>query len=582
MFKKKLFSAISLMMAMAMLLMLPACAAKAQVSTSSSQNSSSEPMKVVQLDVFSASAASTTAAGVYDNTYWGKILKEQIGVSLNVLPTGDKAAEKLQALMAGGALPDIVIFNSTKDVENAIRGNMLVNLDDNLAKLPNVVKNAAKSMQFFRDNISTGTGKAYAVANGVGPAELGTETSWGPYLRWDLYKAAGSPAINTFDDYLTTLKKMQGLQPATADGKKVYGITLWKDWDSTSMFLATEIGPTLGIDCGDQLGQLPFLQVDFTNGTTMNTLDESSQYIQALKFYYKANQMGLVDPDSLTQTWDTAKSKLTEGRVLFSWWDWYNDNYDTTAHTNGTTPTGFKAVFPANTKMLTLGDNNIGNTKTPIAISSATKNLDACLKLVDFLYSVDGLQVLINGKEGTTWKLENGKPVLTTDGLKYANDLTVEMADGGKWEDGRRVLGFTGLSIAFINPKTTEALNSKLWTSSKKNDIANQTKVDKDWTSVMGYQYTIDYAAAKKLTVTMPLAKSLIIPLTDDISALASKIGDIVKTYSWKMIFAKNEAEFNSLYAEMKTKAEGLGVKTVYDSSLKGWKTALTLAEKYK
>lgn len=580
MIKRKMLGTVSVMLAMTMLLTLSACTKSEGVS--SSVNSSSETQKVVQLDVFSASTASTTAAGVYDNTYWGKILKEQLGVSLNLLPTGDKADEKLQALMASGELPDIVIFNSTKDVENAIRGNMLVNLDENLDKLPNVVKNAAKSMLFFRDNISNSTGNAYAVANGVGPAELGTETSWGPYIRWDLYKAVGSPAINTYDDYLSTLKKMQDLQPTTADGKKVYGITLWKDWDGNSMFLATEVGPTIGIDCGDQLGQLPFLQVDFTNGETMNTLDESSQYIQALKFYYDANQLGLVDPDSLTQTWDTAKSKLTEGRVLFSWWDWYNDNYDTIANTNGDIPTGFKAVLPKNAKILIPGDNNIGNTKTSIAISSATKNLDACLKFVDFLYSVDGLQDLINGKEGTTWELESGKPVLTADGLKYSKDLTLEMADGGKWEDGRRVLGFSGLSIAFINPKTTEALNYTLWTSSKKDDIANQTKVDKDWTSVMGYQYTIDYAAAKKMTVAMPLAKSLITPMTDDISATAAAIGDIVKTYSWKMIFAENTAEYTSLYNEMITKAEGLGLDTVYASSEQGWKDALALAEKYK
>ena len=65
-------------------------------------------------------------------------------------------------------------------------------------------------------------------------------------------------------------------------------------------------------------------------------------------------------------------------------------------------------------------------------------------------------------------------------------------------------------------------------------------------------------------------------------SALASKIGDIVKTYSWKMIFAKDDAEYTSLYNEMITKAEGLGIKTVYDSSVLGWENALALAEKYE
>lgn len=172
-----------------------------------------------------------------------------------------------------------------------------LNLDEHMDKLPNVTANASKALQYYRDNISNDTGKVYAIGNGVGPADLGTETNWGPYLRWDLYKKAGSPAINTFDDYLTALKKMQELQPKSKDGKNTYGITLWKDWDNYSMFMATELGPTLGIDCGDQLGQLPFLQVDFGTGKTSNTLDADSQYIKALKFYYDANQMGLVDPD---------------------------------------------------------------------------------------------------------------------------------------------------------------------------------------------------------------------------------------------------------------------------------------------
>lgn len=580
MFKKKMFSTISVMMAMAMLLLLPACG---QVqSKTSSLASSTETQKVVQLDVFSASTASTTAAGVYDNTWWGKVLKEKIGVSLNILPTGDKAQEKLQALMASGELPDIVIFNTTKDVQNAIRGNMLINLDEHLDKLPNVVKNAPKALQYYRDNISNSTGKAYAVANGVGPADLGNETSWGPYLRWDLYKKAGSPAINTFDDYLTALKKMQDLEPKNKDGKKTYGLTLWKDWDGNSMFMATELGPTLGIDCGDQLGQLPFLQVDFNNGNTMNTLDETSQYIQALKFYYKANQMGLVDPDSLTQTYETAKSKITEGRIFFSWWSWLNDAYNTTANTNATDATGFAAVLPANTKTLISGENNIGKS-WPIAISAATKNLDACLKYVDFMYSTEGLQLLFNGPKGVTWNTDaSGIPSLTAEGYKYVSDPTLDLPEGGKLGDGTRTLGLYGLSTAFINPLTKASLHYQLWPATLAHNATNQTNLQKDWAKVTGFQTTIEYVRAKNMVTAIPLAQSLIVPMTDDVSATASKIGDIVKTYSWKMIFAKNDAEFNTLYAEMKTKAEGLGEKDIYTTSLKGWNDALTLANKYK
>lgn len=575
--KKRVYSVISIILAITM---LTACS-KSQ-STTSSQNSDTDETEVVQLDIFSASTSSTTAAGVYDNTWWGKILNEEVGVSLNILPTGDQAQEKLQALMASGELPDIIIFNSTKDVQSAIRGNMLINLDDYLDQLPNVQANASTALQYSRDNNSNDTGKAYTIANAIGPADIGTEPSWGPYLRWDLYEQIGSPAINTWDDYLTALQKMQELQPETAEGKKTYGITLWKDWDNYSMFLAQELGPTIGIDCGDQLGQLPFLQVDFNTGETKNTLDEDSQYMQALKFYYKANQMGLVDPDSLTQTYDTAKSKITEGRVFFSWWSWLNDAYNTVDNTNAEEPTGFAAVLPTNTKTLIPGVNNIG--KSPfLAISSATKNLDACLKYVDYMYSTDGLQQLFNGPEGVTWEADSdGVPKITEEGWKYINDLTLELPDGGKFGDGYRMLGSYGLSTTFINPTTSQTLSYKLWPSTTEYNLASKTNLQKEWSSVTGYNTTMEYLKDKDMTIEIPIAQALIPAMTDDISSLASKIGEIVKEDSWKMIFAKDDAEFQSYYDDMIKKAEGLGLQTVYDWSLESWNSAKTEGEKYK
>jgi putative aldouronate transport system substrate-binding protein len=258
--RKKVYRTICVILMLAMLSLMCACSQnqKDEQMTSTKDNSTEDTEKektedtpVVQLDVFSASTASVSAAGVYDDTWWGKILKEKVGVSLNVIPSGDRAQEKLQALMAGGELPDIVIFGNTKDFQNAIRGNMLVNLDEHIDKLPNVVSNASNALEYYRDNVSNDTGKIYGIPNGVGPSALGTEPNWGPYLRWDIYKKAGSPKINTFDDYLTVLKKMQELEPKNKDGKNTYGITLWKDWDNYSMFMATEIGPTLGIDCGE-------------------------------------------------------------------------------------------------------------------------------------------------------------------------------------------------------------------------------------------------------------------------------------------------------------------------------------------
>ena len=570
----KIYRAVSMILAMALIVVLSSC------NKSTETNSSSD--SVEQIDVFSTSTAST-ASGVYDNTWWGNIIKEDIGISLNVLPSGDKANEKLQAYMAGGELPDIIIFQKTSDVENAIRGNMLVNLDDHISSLPNVTKNAGTALQYCRDNISNDTDSAYTITSNVGPADASiVEPNWGPYLRWDIYEQIGYPEINSWDDYLTVLKEMQEFMPVTEDGSNTYGITLWKDWDNYSMFLATELGPTLGIDCGDQLSPLPFLQVDFNTGETKNILDPDSMYIQALNFYYKANQMGLVDPDSLTQTYETAKSKLNDGQVFFSWWSWFHSSYNTTERTNADTPTGFKAVVPTNTKLLIFGDNEIGKNWC-ISISSATKKLDACLKYIDYMYSTDGLQKLYNGPEGVTWETNTeGTVTLTDTGREYAKDLTKTLPEGGTLSEGINLIGFNGLSIAFDNSNTNEALCYTCWDSTKEYNLTNQTSLDKKWASITGSSTTLEYLKANDMTTELPLAINLLPSMTDEISTTASRIGDIIKSNSWKMIFAKDDAEFQSLYEDMVYKAEGLGMDTVFEWSLSGWNAALAKASEYE
>lgn len=44
-----------------------------------------------------------------------------------------------------------------------------------------------------------------------------------------------------------------------------------------------------------------------------------------------------------------------------------------------------------------------------------------------------------------------------------------------------------------------------------------------------------------------------------------TSIGKVIKEYSWKMIFAKNDAEYNALKEEMVTKAKSLGYDEVME-----------------
>ncbi len=49
-------------------------------------------------------------------------------------------------------------------------------------------------------------------------------------------------------------------------------------------------------------------------------------------------------------------------------------------------------------------------------------------------------------------------------------------------------------------------------------------------------------------------------PFTDEMEQISARVGDVLKTISWRMVFAKDEAEYNALKAEMIEKAEGMGI----------------------
>jgi putative aldouronate transport system substrate-binding protein len=581
--KKKANQAVSVLLVFMMAIVFSGCTKSATTTDSSpastaaaTTSETAKQAKVVNLEVF---AMTSTRVGELKG-WWPDILKEKVGVNLNLLPAGDQGDQKLQALMAGGELPDIVVFHSRKQVEDAIKADMLINLDDHLDKLPNVVKYASTALQYYRDTASNGTGKAYAATTYVGPVEESKDLNWGPYMRWDLYKKLGMPEITKIEDYLPLMKKMQELEPKNKDGQKVYGLTFWKDWDETTMQQATTLSNSFGIDTGDQLSAaLPFMQLNLNNGATTSILAPDSEYIRTLKFYYQANQMGLVDPDSLTQQFETAREKFKQGRVLFSWWPWLGFDYNTGDRINATPPTGFQAVIGKNSKLFKFGDQKLGGDPWAFAIGKNTKNLDAALRYIDFMYSIEANSLLSNGPKGFIWDInDKGEPYVTEQGWDVLTN-NKDMPGGGKMTDGSNQVGVKGLTGTVINPDTKMPVSLHFWPSTLAH---TPSKLEKDWEDTTGFKNPVEMVKSKNMFVTQPIAMKLVPTLSEEMTTLKTRIGDVVKNDSWLAIFAKDDADFQKKIDGMVKKAEGLGIQKLIDYDLVIWKQAQEEAKKYE
>jgi putative aldouronate transport system substrate-binding protein len=511
-----------------------------------------------------------------EKNWMSDILKEKLNIVVkNTKLAGDQANQKMQALMASGSLPDIVGFNDINFSNNAAAAGLIIPLEDYKDKLPNIFGNPfyKSALDFSRAKESGGKNKVYILPTGVG---LQDSTNFNPQLRWDLYEKIGSPKIANLEGYLPVLKQMQDLNPVNAKGQKVYGISIFSDWDSYTMAMASFLIPLYGYD-NEYVSFFTETMVD-GSGDVKSILDDNSMYKRALKFYYSANKMGIMDPDSLTQKWDNVSEKYKEGRILFSPWEWASAAYNVKEHADADKPTGYDAVWAEDFKIPISPDATVGRTWN-LAIGEASKNKDAALKFLDFFYSFEGQDLFMNGPKGMIWEEnDKGERYITDTGWDYL-DNNKDLPGGGKLYDAMSLINNPAITSFTINPKGNQPMGAGQWESSKNH---NPTKVRESWIKANGHKTALDAAKANGQVLKSTQAVNMLPALPDDLQNVMSQAGDVIKTNSWKMVFAKDEEEFEALWKDMGTKSKGLGFDNVITWAQDNWKKALEEAEKYK
>ena len=513
--------------------------------------------------------------------WFTEILKEKLGITLNLQDdVGTGAGQIMQSLLASGELPDIVGFNNPKDAKNAASAGLLLNLNDYEDQLPNIYGNKNyDSARSYQEDLTGGEEKGlYIIPTKIGPQD---DINFNPQLRWDVYKKVGKPEIQTLEDYLPVLKEMQDAYPETADGKPVYGISLFSGWDSNNMALATYISTLYGVD---SRGISPFTEAPSDgNGEVISILDDESKYKRALDFFFQANQMGLVDPDSITQKWDNVLDKYNNGQILFSPWEWAAAGFNTTDRTNVDDFQGYQSVWAKDFTVPILQDNLIGENWS-LGISAACKNKEAALKFLDYFYSYECVDLLYNGPEGEVWELDQeGKRYVTDKGWDIM-DNGKELSGGGKILDAYNIINSSAMTAQTVNTNTKDQTMSYSYWEATLNRNRDDNKLVSDWKADHdGAVNMFLYAKEnnKNLIKTCPAFTMMSTP-PDDLQTPISQIADVVKTYSWKMVFAKDQSEYDSLWKEMRTKADGLGLEKVMDWGTKEFANALDKAEKYK
>ena len=563
--KRKMISLV-LCAAMAMSALAGCSSGDSGSSTSSgSDTGSSKYEDFITVDVFDGQANyQGTQSG-----WFAQLVKEKFNMELNIIaPNVAGGGDTLfQTRSAAGDLGDLILTNADGGrLQNLVTAGLVMDMTDLLADAENVHRydTAIESTNSLVEEDGI-----YAIPSEVSsnaPTEAGEslEPTFGPYVRWDAYKAIGYPEIKDLDGLLDVMKQMQEAVPTSDSGKPTYAMSFFKDWDGNMMNNAKQPTCYYGYD------ELGFVLEKADGSDYQDITDSDSIYMDVLEFFYKANQMGLVDPESTTQNYDTMYSKYQDGQILFSFWPWLGQAaYNTTEHK--AEGKGFMLADIDNMQIFSYGCIPNGNAKNCIMIGSKAEDPQRLADFIDWLYSPEGIMASASqtgstaGPEGLTWEMQDGQPVLTEFGQEALNGNDPTVPDewgGGSWSDGVSQLNYTAVNKKDINPDNGFTYDYTLWDSVLSQ---NNSALDLDWQEHMGAQTTMEYLENNNKIIVAP-GSGFAAPEEDSqITTLRGQCRTTIVDTSWQMIFASNDEEFQSLQKQMQDTLEGLDYQTVLD-----------------
>ena len=513
--------------------------------------------------------------------WFAKIVKDKFNMELNIIaPNVAGGGDTLfQTRSAAGNLGDLIFTSADRGrLQDLVTAGLVMDMTD-------LIK-GEENLERYRDAIEY-SNKELVEEEGIYmiPSEVttlspttpmeGTDCNSGVYLRWDLYEELGCPELNTVEDMLDVLKEMQELCPESDSGKKTYAFSLFKDWDDNAMKQGAWLPSLYGYRF---MGDAVYSADDSLPPQSL--VDENSVYVRNLKLFFTANQMGLMDPESTTQNYDTLYSKYKDGAVLFSPWPWLGQAaYNVTEHVEE--GKGFMAIPVADTQIYSWGCYAKGNPANSAMIGSKAQDPQRMADFIDWLYSPEGIgnsaghSVTLSGPEGLTWEEKDGKPYLTEYGKEAMqggdpqNIPVPEEWGGGNFSDGANRIVSSVVYKMDTNPTYNEPYDPSMWSTTMQE---NRTKIDEQWTETFGSEWPLDYVAEKNALHPMPGIAYRKPQDSGDIKTKRSQCGEVIKEYSWKMVYAEDENTFKSLWQEMKDKIKGFGYDEVLAYDLENLK----------
>jgi len=351
-----------------------------------------------------------TVNGIQNNPVADEI-RRLTGVTLDVT-TGDP--ELFSILAAGGDLPDIVAcLGDATLANNLISSGQVIRLNELLDQYGQNIKRRIPialehSVNNFGDPDDDGLYYIYSMTEQADLENPHYNGFIGFFTRYDIYKAVGSPDVSTEEAYLAALKEMVDYYPTAPNGNKVYAFTGWSEmWAWREPYGRIHHGSPAWIITEDKMTG------EFI--TTMSAPDET--FWQSCRFYNKAHQMGLLDPEAFIMNLDQFIAKIQGGEVLVAVSDWWPPDPDVCGEDAALFM--LPGPFPVFNDIYPTSSDTGYSFWWSNAITSNCADPVRAMQFLDWCNSDEGSRLIISGIEGVHWDYVDGTAQFIGDMFKY-------------------------------------------------------------------------------------------------------------------------------------------------------------------
>lgn len=487
--------------------------------------------------------------------WFAEVMKREFNCEMTIIPDSDGMFD---TRMESGNLGDIVVFGSNgSQYQRAAKEGMLLDwnedglLDEYGAytrdNMPYALKNNASfNKSFGADEVVYGFGHNVASSTADHEAFFYTMD-----VRWDLYKELNYPKVSNLDELYDLFVQMKEICPTDENGNESYALSLWPDWDGNMVMYVKAFAT-----CYWGYDEMGFGLYDVENGVYHDALEENGPYLKVLKFFNKLYQAGLIDPNSMTQTYNEMSEKVQAGGVFFSIFDYAGSAlFNTDAHLEA--GKGMYPVVPDDATPLCYGMNVLGGNRV-WTIGANTEYPELCMAIINYLCTPEGYMTYWWGPKDLCWYYdEEGNSCLTELGEAAKNDrkgtIMPDEWGGGNFNDGTFQANNTTWSKDATNPDSNgETYNADNWKSRR---VDTDYAILQDWRDKTGVYSAQEYMDTVNYKVALATSYSES-DRSDELKLIWEQVAKCIVNYSWQAIYASSDEEYDRIVEEMKTKVK--------------------------